>query len=332
MNTNDCSLSRIRRVAVMAVVLWIIFLLQGCAQYEDFPDFVPVIVKPSETLSTLAQKYLDDPDKSWVIADFNDVASVSAGQEIIIPLESFEKGGLSPLGYQTVPILAYHDFSETKENLMMVKRNNFERQMMYLKQNGYIGITLDELFDFLEYRKQLPRKAVVITFDDGWQGVYTIAFPILKKYGFPATLFLYTDLINGNRKTLNWSQVAELDRGGVDVQCHTKTHRNLSKTDNKESLVKYVSEVKNEINESTRIIKEKLNKDVKYLAYPYGDTNSLVIAFLKKFGYRGAFTVTRDANPFFVDHYSINRSMIYGDFDLNDFKRNLKIYSSKALN
>lgn len=332
MKVNNYSLSKAQFFIALAVIFWAMFLFQGCAQRGEGPDFVAVIVKPGETLSSLAQKYLDDPEKSWVIAEFNDVTSVSAGQEIIVPLDSFGKGRLSPKGYQTVPILVYHNFSKTKEDLMMVKKQKFEQQMSYLKNNGYTVITLDEFFDFLEYRKQLPKKAVVLTFDDGWQGVYTIAFPILKKYGFPATLFVYTDLINGNNKTLSWAQVAELDKGGVDIQCHTKTHRNLNKIKANESLEKYVTDVKNEINQSTSIIKKKLNKDVKYLAYPYGDTNNVVIAFLKQKGYRGAFTVKRDANPFFMDHYTLNRSMIYGDFDLHDFKKNLSTYSNKALN
>ncbi len=307
-------------------------LIHGCGYYASSPGFVPVIVKEGDTLASLAEKYLDDPDKSWMIADFNEVTSVNAGQEIIIPLKTVAKGGLSPRGYQTVPILTYHNFSETKENLMMVKKDTFEQQMRYLKENHYHVITLDEFFDFLEFRRQIPKKSVVITFDDGWQGVYSIAYPILQKYGFPATLFVYTDLINGNRKTLNWAEVAELDRGGIDVQCHTKSHRNLIKIQDQESLEMYVNDIKNEISQSSRIIKEKLNKDVKYLAYPYGDTNNLVIAFLKQEGYRGAFTVKREANPFFEDHYTLNRSMIYGDFSLDDFKRNLTLYSSKALN
>ena len=332
MQIIDNALSKVKIFAASVAMICVIFFFQGCAQRGVSPDFVPVIVKPGESLSTLAQKYLHDSDKSWVIADFNGVTSVSAGQEIIIPLEPFGKGGLSTQGYQTVPVLAYHNFSETKEDLMMVRKNKFEQQMAYLKDNGYTAITLDELFDFLEYRNQLPKKAVVLTFDDGWQGVYTIAFPILKKYNFPATLFLYTNLVNGNRKTLNWAQVAELDREGVDIQCHTKTHRNLNEIEDKESLENYVMDVENEITESARIIREKLNKEVKYFAYPYGDTNNLVIAFLKQKGYRGAFTVKRDANPFFMDHFTLNRSMIYGDYDLQDFKKNLKTYSSKALN
>lgn len=346
MDTHNLStLSRVRPRLSMSRLIFVlvIIFLQGCAvqrgvyqgkvRSNEFPDFVTVIVQPGETLSSLAAKYLDDPEKSWMIADFNEITSVSAGNEIIIPLEPFgNRAYLSQQGYQTVPVLTYHNFSEAKENLMMVTKDNFEQQMRYLKDNGYTVITLDELFDFLEYRKQLPKKAVVITIDDGWQGVYTIAYPILKKYNYPSTLFVYTDLINGNRKTLDWDQVAELDNEGIDIQCHTKTHRNFNKIQDKESLQQYVREVEEEIVKSTRTIKEKLNKQVKYLAYPYGETNNLVIAFLQRNGYRGAFTVKRYSNPFFTDHYTLNRSMIYGDFDLNDFKRNLSVYSNKALN
>ena len=172
---------------------------------------------------------------------------------------------------------------------------------------------------------------MVITIDDGWQGAYDIAYPILKKYNFPATLFVYTDLINGSRKTLDWNQVAELYKNGIDIQCHTISHRNLNKIKKNESFQDYVKEIEGEISESARIIKKKINKDVKYLAYPYGDTNNLVIAFLKKNGFRGAFTVKRDSNPFFMNHFTLNRRMIYGDFDLRDFKKNLKNYSNKAL-
>ncbi|MEA3548049.1 MAG: polysaccharide deacetylase family protein [Thermodesulfobacteriota bacterium] len=319
-------------------ILFVIVFAQGCALYrgdrvhsDEFPDFARVIVRLGDTLPSLARRYLDDPGKSWVIADFNNVSAITTGQELIIPLEPFTKGDLSRLGYQEVPVLSYHNFSESKQNLMMVRRRDFERQMKFLKDNAYTVITLDDLFDFLEYREALPRKAVVITIDDGWQGVYDIAYPVLKKYNFPATLFVYTDLISGSRKTLDWNQVAELDKNGIDIQCHTISHRNLNKIKGNESFQNYVREIEREISESTRIIKKKIGKDVKYLAYPYGDTNNLVIAFLKKNGFRGAFTVKRASNPFFVNHFTLNRRMIYGDFDLRDFKRNLKIYSRKAL-
>ena len=214
---------------------------------------------------------------------------------------------------------------------MMVTRRDFEQQMQFLSDNGYTVISLDELFDFLDYKEALPEKAVVITIDDGWQGVYTVAYPVLQRFGYPATLFVYTDLINGNRKTLSWQQVAELEKGGIDIQGHTKTHRNLNKIKSAESFQQYAGEIEKEISASTRTIKEKIGKDVTYLAYPYGDTNNIVVAYLQKKGYRGAFTVKRDSNPFFANRFTLNRRMIYGDFDLQKFKRNLKISASKAL-
>lgn len=331
MTSNSSLLLNGKYLCQCVIVILLVILHQGCAYFTS-SGYVPVIVQPGETLATLADKYLADPDKSWVIAEFNDISSVSAGQEIIIPLGPARKGGLTSRGYQTVPILSYHNFSLANKDLMVVTKASFEQQMKYLKDNGYSVVTLDELFDFLEFKKPLPKKAVVITFDDGWQGVYSIAFPILKKYNYPATLFVYTDLINGSSKTLSWAQVEELDKGGVDIQCHTKTHRNLIKKNKNESIKEYISDVEREIVDSSRIIEEKLNKEVRYLAYPYGDTNNLVIAFLKQRGFRGGFTVRRAANPFFEDHFTLNRSMIYGSYGLNDFKRNLKIYSRKALN
>ena len=70
-------------------------------------------------------------------------------------------------------------------------------------------------------------------------------------------------------------------------------------------------------------IKHKLNREVKYLAYPYGDTNSLVIEVAKKLEYRGAFTIKRGGNPFFMHPYRVNRSEVYGDFTLSQFEKNL---------
>ncbi|MCJ7602154.1 MAG: polysaccharide deacetylase family protein, partial [Desulfobulbaceae bacterium] len=98
-----------------------------------------------------------------------------------------------------------------------------------------------------------------------------------------------------------------------------------------ESFQQYATEIEREITECTETVKNKLHKEVKYLAYPYGETNNLVIAFLEKNGYQGAFTVKRDSNPFFMGRYALKRSMIYGDFSLETFKKNLETYSNEAL-
>jgi len=294
-------------------------------------NFIAVIAREGDTLSFFASKYLNDPSMDWFIAEFNDIETLTPGQTIIIPLQPYQKGGLTSKGYQTVPVLSYHHFSLDRADKLTVTKSTFEEQMKFLKDRGYRVITLDQLFDFLEFKGQIPKKSVVINIDDGWRSTYDITFPILKKYGYPATLFVYTDLIVGSEKTLSWDLIQEMANNGMDIQCHTKTHRRLTTIDQKESFKEYFEAIEKELSACEAMIKKKLNKEVKYLAYPYGDTNPLVIELLKKHGYRGAFTIKRGGNPFFIHNYRLNRSMIYGDFDLNQFEKNLTVFTEESL-
>ena len=210
---------------------------------------------------------------------------------------------------------------------MTVRKEDFENQMRYLHDHGYHVITLDQLFDFLLLKEQIPKKSVVITIDDGWRSTYDIAYPILKRYNYPATLFVYTNLITGSSKTLSWDLVKRMYADGIDMECHTKTHRNLHWKREKESFRQYFDAVQTEIDASSRVLKQQLHKEVHYIAYPYGDTTNVVIALLKKRGFRAAFTVKRGTNPFFEDRYRLYRSMIYGGYTLHDFERNLKVFA-----
>ena len=326
-------------------VLLGIALLGGCAtpkavsppvtalpiELRASADFVAITAQEGNTFSSLAAKYLNDPSMDWWIADFNDLSTLNPGQSLIIPLKPYERGGLSLKGYQTVPVLSYHNFSPDRStNRMTVTRAAFESQMNFLKEKGYRVITLGQLLDFLDFKGQIPPKSVVITIDDGWRSSYEIALPILKKYGYPATLFVYTGLIVGSSKTLSWELVREMAENGIDIQGHTVTHRTLTLINKGESFKEYFDAIERELSESAKIIKAKVGKDIKYLSYPDGETNHLVIELARKDGYLGSFTVKRGGNPFFVSNYRINRSMIYGDFDLTQFEKNLTVFSEWA--
>ena len=100
--------------------------------------------------------------------------------------------------------------------------------MRYLKREGYHVITLKQFLDFAALRQQLPRKTVVLTFDDGWKSFKEYAYPILKELGFPATLFIYTDFI-GARIALSWAELKELAQEGYDIQAHSKSHDDMRK-------------------------------------------------------------------------------------------------------
>ena len=329
-----------RKTISVIVFLLSLLLLAACAtstrshhkisEIRINGDFIIVTATAKDTLSSLAAEYLNDPSKEWLISEFNHIKTLAPGQELIIPLFPFKKGGLKPGGYQTVPVLSYYRLSKNKPSKIAITQDDFKAQMKYLKENGYHVITIDQLLGFLDYQEQIPEKSVAITFDDGWISVYDIAFPILKKYGFPATIFIYTDFIGGG-KAMSWKQIKELSEAGFDIQCQTKTHRDLTVLKEKESFKEYFKSLEMEISYPKKLIKKKLNKECKCLAYPYGITNNLVIAMLKKHGYRAAFTVDNRSNPFFIDKYKINRSAIYGEYDIEKFKNKLSVFQNMEL-
>ena len=190
-------------------------------------DFTVVRPTEDDTFHNLAARYLGDPEKGWLIARYNGIKSIEPGKLLVVPSVPLYRGGLDSQGFQTVPILTYHKFSNGSSNRMTVKTEEFERQMRYLKENGYRTVGLDQLLDFMEFKSSLPDKAVVITIDDGWRSAYQIAYPILKEYGFKAVLFLYTDFVGGG-KALNWDQVEEMSRNGFEIQ---NQHQNPPRLD-----------------------------------------------------------------------------------------------------
>jgi hypothetical protein len=190
-------------------------------------EFAIVVVQRGETLAALAQKYLGDPGKGWWIAEFNGIEQVQAGQEVVIPLRNRNVYGVYASGFQTIPILCYHRFGANK-SAMTVTQPAFEQQMDYLAKNGYRVIPLAHLARFLDGKEPMPKKTVAITIDDGYRATYQIAYPVLKKYNFPATVYLYTDFV-GAGDALTWPQMEEMVRSGViEIQPHSKTHSNLT--------------------------------------------------------------------------------------------------------
>jgi len=240
------------------------------------------------------------------------------------------KGGLSSEGYQTVPVLTYHRFSQDKAGGMVMSETMFEEQMNFLKNNGYSVITVDRFLDFLDFKAQIPEKSVVLTFDDGWRSFYDIAYPILQKHRFPATLFIYPDFI-GARSALSWAQLKELADNNMEIQCQSLTHRDLTTLKEKESFEEYFDSLNREILGSKQLIEKRLNRKCTCFTYPYGASNQLVTALVKKHGYRAAFTVRRGSNPFFINNFMINRTIIYGNDDLEKFKKSLGVFQKLSL-
>ena len=312
------------------VVLLILLFSFGCVSTQT-DSFLIVRAGIDDTQEDLAQKHLGDRDKGWLIRKYNKADELSPGQQVVIPTREMDLGGLRARGAQEIPIIVYHGFSsEPVKTKTIISRQNFIEQMQYLKDNDFHVVSMDDFFDFMDFKREMPPKSVVLSVDDGWCSLYEIAFPVLKQYGYPVTLFLYTNLIHDNT-CLSWDQVREMQQNGFTIGNHSKTHRDLSGPSSDESFDQYFEAVQLEVNEAEDVIKKHLGSTTEYFAYPYGASSELLIAYLKKKGYRGGFKVAPGGNPFYADRFQLKRSVIYGDYDISRFAENLKTITRQKL-
>ncbi|WP_461210477.1 polysaccharide deacetylase family protein [Desulfocurvus sp. DL9XJH121] len=284
-------------------------------------DFAVVKVRPGDTLNTLANRYLHDPDKGWIIASYNEVETIAEGDVLTIPLSPVNLGGIGQGVVQTVPVLAYSGFSEDTSDALTVSRADFEAHMQFIKDQGYTPISLDTFYDFLDFQEQAPAKSVVITIDDVGQNTYSVAYPVLKKFGFPAAVFVATDMVTGQGSALSWDQIRTMAGNGVTIGHRTKTLRNLTRRQADETFEDFVIAIDREMTVPTLTFRQEIGDDPKYFAYPFGSANELVISLLMKNKFRGAMTLAKGSNPFYVNDYLVRRNAVPGTMAMAEFQK-----------
>jgi len=190
-----------------------------------------------------------------------------------------------------IPILLYHSIDNSGSSISITPKE-FKTHMEYLKYNGYQTISLLQFVEWLYVDSNSPTKKAVITFDDGFKNNHTEAFPVLRKHGFTATIFLATDYINGISSwdkdksipevpMLSWDEIREMSDNGIDFGSHSCSHRYLTRISK--------GELEAELLNSKSIIEARLKKPVRFLCHPYGDTNHRTQRIAKECGYLGAF-------------------------------------------
>jgi len=310
----------VRALTLVVAVL----LLGGCAALDfvrgaggtstvvgESDDFIVVVAThDGETAEALARTHLRDPAKAWMIEDFNGAREFKSGKR--------------------VPILVYHNLGAQSSGRLVLGVQAFAEQMNYLKREGYRVVSLAEFVEWLRLKRQLPRKSVVLTFDDGYQSFREYAYPVLKKLGFPATLFVYTDYVGASRNALSWEQLKGLAAEGFDVQAHSKTHGDLRRAPG-ETDAQYAKRMQAELAEPPRLFQRQLGQGVQFLAYPYGRVDDDLLTRVREQGYAAAFTVRRESNPSFARPLRISRSQIYSEMTLEQFARNLNLFHHETL-
>lgn len=222
-----------------------------------------------------------------------------------------------------LPVLVYHHFSEEKknENALIVGRENFRRQIKYLKDNGYHSISIRQLVDFVEKGIPLPEKPVLITIDDGYESNYTIAYEVLKEFDTKATIFMIGHAVGTNTYKdtglsldpyITVEQGKEMIASGlVSIQSHSMDmHQNelyegyrnndqirISATkksfDTEESYVEYFMK---DTEQSKKQITEEFGDEWLSYSYPLGHYDDLTEELLTQTGIKVTFTVDRGMN------------------------------------
>ena len=218
-----------------------------------------------------------------------------------------------------VPILIYHHIREAtttdaeKNKQFILSPADFEHQLQYLKDNNFETISLADLNNYFAGQFSLPQKPVIITFDDGLISQYTNALPLLQKYNFTATFFIFTNPIGKSKNYLTWEQLKELDKLGMEIGVHGKYHLYLNKEKDQKKLAA-------EILGSKEKVEEELGKKISTFSYPFGAYNDQVIEMVKNAGYTSARDIING-----VSHKKANLYKLKAYFITDSFPRFTKI-------
>ncbi|WP_199296170.1 polysaccharide deacetylase family protein [Trichocoleus sp. FACHB-591] len=182
-----------------------------------------------------------------------------------------------------VPIMMYHDILPAKKVAYDLTPNELRQHFERLKANQMTPISLAQLMAHLRTGSPLPKKSILLTFDDGYGGHYQYAYPLLKEYGYPAVFSIHTSSVgvNAGRTHVSWQELRTMAHDSlVTIASHSKTHPVLTKLSNQQLV--------QEVADSKKILESRLGRSVQYFTYPYGLYDARVKRAVANANYLGA--------------------------------------------
>jgi len=217
-----------------------------------------------------------------------------------------------------IPILMYHYISDPPRGADMVRRDlslagsDFEVQLRYLASEGYHSVSLYDLLMHLQRGAALPEKPIALTFDDGYKDAFTVAFPLLQKYGFKGTFFIFTKpIIEENRDYLSWRDVELMSAAGMEFGSHSYSHPDL-RGRSPEFMAR-------EIVKSKEDIEAHIRRPVRFFCYPSGSYDRKVVKAIKSAGYWAAVTTQQGVEHTTNDLLELSRIRVHGESGLERF-------------
>lgn len=213
-----------------------------------------------------------------------------------------------------VPILVYHHVQDhavddvRTQRILAVPPTAFDAQMATLRDAGVQVVTLGRLLDAIDGRDTIPGPAVVLTFDDGWASQFANALPVLRRYGYSATFFIYTAPIGRDPGFMTWDEVRALRDAGMEIGGHTRTHQHLPQ-------MRDTAELRDEIAGGREVLEGELRAPVTAFAYPFGEWTSREEQVVREAGFRSARTVDGGRINGPADRYALHAVQVSDDMD-----------------
>jgi peptidoglycan/xylan/chitin deacetylase (PgdA/CDA1 family) len=206
----------------------------------------------------------------------------------------------------------------------------FDEQLAALKRWNYQSITLDQWIAYKEKRAGLPRRPIIITFDDGYSSTYHTAWPILRRHGFTATVFLVAGLIGKTNEwdadelqepLLNIEEIREMQSEAITFGSHTQSHRALTKISRDDAV--------RELEGSRKNLESLLARPVTALCYPFAKQNRTVRGLVRQAGYAMAVIGRGGTNRVWTNQYALRRIKVDTSTTIDEFDRKLRTLSSR---
>jgi peptidoglycan/xylan/chitin deacetylase (PgdA/CDA1 family) len=217
-----------------------------------------------------------------------------------------------------LPILMYHYVEPWPEGANVLRQGltvtpeSFAAQMAYLHANGYVTVSLYDLVYALTLGQPLPERAVVLTFDDGYRSLMDHAVPLLEPYGYTATVFVVTQLMDeGFAQYLTWPQAESLYAQGWKIEPHTKTHDQLEGRDRDFQLYQMLG--------SQQTVAAHIGATPRFFAYPSGKYDELSIQIAREMHLWGAVTVDFGRVHTLSSLFTLRRVRVSGTASLDEF-------------
>lgn len=215
-----------------------------------------------------------------------------------------------------VSILGYHDFRERGGSPMIIAASKFREQMKAIKDSKIPVIPLSDVVAWRQGKKNIPEEAIVITMDDGWEGVYTYAYPVLKEYGFPFTAYLYKKYVNIGGRSLSWAQIKEMMQNGCEIGSHSVSHESLRQKKGRTEADQQLW-LLSELKDSKDFLEKNLDILCTSFAYPFGIFDESTTETAHQVGYESLVTVNNQKVTWDTPMGKMGRYIIHGESDAN---------------